>query len=117
MEKPSVIYNAQCPICSREIAMYERRSRTLRFEDLHAADLDALGLTKDDAARRLHVVQEGRVIGGVDAFVILWRETPGFAWLARLVSLPGVRQVAGVVYDRMLAPILFAMHRRRGIPK
>ena len=117
MEKPTVIYNAQCPICSREIAVYERRSETLRFEDLHQADLDALGLTEEDAARRLHVVQDGKVISGVDAFTLLWRETPGFGWLGRFVSLPGIKQITALIYDHVLAPILYGMHRRRGMPK
>jgi predicted DCC family thiol-disulfide oxidoreductase YuxK len=113
----TVIYNGSCPICSREIDMYVGRVRafggSLKFADLNETDLAAFGLTSDQAARRLYVVQDGELLAGVDAFVVLWRETPGFAWLARLVALPGVRQVAGIVYEGALAPILFSMHKRR----
>lgn len=115
-DKPTVIYNGDCPICSREIGIYRARIGAvgdLRFVDLNDVDLAALGLTRDDAARRLHVVEDGRLLSGVDAFLALWRATPGFGWLARVVGLPGVRQAAGAVYDGVLAPALFAMHRRR----
>jgi predicted DCC family thiol-disulfide oxidoreductase YuxK len=115
-DSTTVIYNGDCPICSREIGVYRARTAadgTLLFLDLNDADLAVWGLTREDAARRLHVVEDGRILSGVDAFLALWRATPGFGWLARLVGLPGVRQVARVVYDGALAPALYAMHRRR----
>jgi predicted DCC family thiol-disulfide oxidoreductase YuxK len=115
-DKPTVIYNGDCPICSREIGVYRARigpAGDLRFVDLNDADLAALGLTRDDAARRLHVVEDGRLVSGVDAFVALWTATPGFRWLGRIVGLPGIRQAAGSLYEGLLAPALFAMHRRR----
>jgi len=116
-ENCTVIYNGTCPICSREIEMYRDRVEAvggdLGFVDLNEADLDAIGLTSDEAARRLYVVREGQLISGVEAFLHLWRETPGFGFLARLVGLPGVRQGAGLVYEWVLAPVLYAMHKRR----
>lgn len=112
-----VIYNAECPICSREVAGYrdyaEARALPLRFADLHAEDLSSLGITREDAARRLHVVRGGELLAGLPAFVALWSEMPRFRWLARLVSLPVVRPVADLLYERVLAPLLYAMHRRR----
>jgi predicted DCC family thiol-disulfide oxidoreductase YuxK len=115
-DAPIVIYNGGCPICSREIGVYRARigaRGTLRFQDLNDADLSVFGLTREDAARRLHVVEDGRVVAGVDAFLALWRATPGFGWLAALVGLPGVRQVAGAVYERVLAPALYRRHLGR----
>jgi len=113
----TVIYNGSCPVCSREIGVYRGRAQAagapLRFVDLCEADLDAWGLSPEDAARRLHAIDDGRLISGVDAFVALWRGTPGFGWLARAVSLPIVRPVAGAVYEGVLAPLLFRMHLRR----
>lgn len=113
---PTVIYNGDCPICAREIGVYRARvgaGGALRFVDLHDADLAALGLTPDDAARRLHLVEDGRLLSGVDAFLALWRGTPGFGWMARIVAAPVVRPIAGATYEWLLAPALYAMHRRR----
>jgi predicted DCC family thiol-disulfide oxidoreductase YuxK len=113
----TVIYNASCPICSREVAGYRRyaeaRALPLRFQDMAATDLAALGLTPELAARRLHVVQDGELLAGLPAFVALWSEMPRFRWLARLVSLPVLRPIASIAYERVLAPLLYAMHRRR----
>jgi predicted DCC family thiol-disulfide oxidoreductase YuxK len=114
MKNTTVIYNGECPVCSREIGVYRARAEgPVRFVDLNACDLDRFGLTPDDAARRLHVVEDGKLLAGVAAFVALWRATPGFRWLAAVVGLPGVRQVAGVVYERILAPALYRQHLRR----
>jgi len=114
MKDTTVIYNGACPVCSREIGVYRARAEgPVRFVDLNDTDLAVFGLTRDEAARRLHVVEEGRLLAGVDAFRALWRATPGFRWLAALVGLPVVRQVAGAVYDRALAPMLYRRHLKR----
>jgi len=116
-ETMTVIYNADCPICAREIAHYrrltERHDLPVRYAGLDAPDVIDSGLTRDDAARRLHVVRDGEVIAGVPAFIALWRVIPGFRWAARIVSLPGLRQIATHSYDWVLAPALYALHRRR----
>lgn len=116
-KKCTVIYNGSCPICSREIDIYRERvaasGGALGFADLNDVDLEAYGLTPDVAARRLYVMRDGELISGVDAFLHLWRETPGFGGLARFAGFPGIRQVAGAVYEWVLAPVLFTMHKRR----
>lgn len=118
MHQPTeIIYNGTCPICAREIAAYERyatsRALPLGFTPLAAADLAQWGLSPDQAARRLHVIHKGKLIAGVDAFAILWREMPRFRWLGHLVQWPLIRPIAGLIYERVLAPLLYAMHRRR----
>jgi predicted DCC family thiol-disulfide oxidoreductase YuxK len=113
----TVIYNAECPICAREIASYRRyadaRGLPLRFAGLQDGAAAEIGITTDAAARRLHVVRNGELLAGLPAFVALWEEMPRFRWLARLVSLPLVRPVAHGIYEGVLAPALHAMHRRR----
>ncbi|MEM9475049.1 MAG: DUF393 domain-containing protein [Pseudomonadota bacterium] len=113
----TVIFNNTCPICSREIAIYRTRAEDhdlpIGFVGLDEADLGHYGLTADAAARRLYMVRDGQLISGVDAFIVLWRALPGFGWLARLVALPGIRHAGYVVYDYVLAPLLYALHKRR----
>lgn len=112
-----VIYNASCPICAREIAGYrrycERRALPVAFHDLDRADLDALGLTPEQAARRLHVIDRGTLLAGTPAFLALWSAMPRFRPLARIVALPGMRQIATLLYEGVAAPALYALHRRR----
>ena len=113
----SVLYNGDCPVCSSEIRHYERyaaRSNLpIRFDDLNDCDLSRWGVSADAAARRLHVLKDGKVLDGIPAFLALWREMPRYRWLARLVGLPGIRQVAVAIYDHVLAPALYRRHLRR----
>ncbi|MGY6412424.1 MAG: thiol-disulfide oxidoreductase DCC family protein [Alkalilacustris sp.] len=113
----TVLYNGDCPICSREIAAYRRRAErtgaALAFEDLNGADLGEWGLGEEDARRRLHVRMGDRVLAGLPAFVALWERLPGMGWLARLVSLPGIAWGAERVYEHVLAPALHWLDRRR----
>ncbi|MCF6444050.1 thiol-disulfide oxidoreductase DCC family protein [Nereida sp. MMG025] len=112
-----VIYNGSCPICSREVNGYAKYAANndldLKFEDLNDVDLNAYGLDRDTAAKQFHVDDGHKIVGGVDAFILLWSRMPRFRFLARFVSLPVIKPIARVVYDRVLAPALFAMHKRR----
>lgn len=117
-EKTEVLYNGECPICSREVKQYARMSNQqalpIRFDDLSdQGKLAEWGITADDAAKRFHVRKGGQVVSGIPAFILLWREIPQMRWLARLISLPGVNWFACTAYDYILAPLLYQMHVRR----
>lgn len=122
MSEPCVVlFNGSCPICSREVAVYRaeaaRAAPLIAFCDVTTPDaapaLAAAGLTPDDAARRFHVVRDGRVLSGLDAFVALWSALPRWRWLARIAVMPIVRPLATALYDRVASPVLYALHRRR----
>ncbi|WP_299968351.1 thiol-disulfide oxidoreductase DCC family protein [uncultured Roseobacter sp.] len=117
MSETEVLYNADCPVCRREIDHYARLTKAqalpLRYTDLSAAHLQEWGVTADAAARRLHVRKQGEILAGLPAFVALWRALPRYRWLARLVSLPGIYGLANLIYERVLAPLLYRAHRRR----
>ncbi|MDT8326424.1 MAG: DUF393 domain-containing protein [Roseovarius sp.] len=115
-----VLYNSRCPLCRAEIEHYAgyatRHDLPITFHDLNTRELDHWGISTDAAARRLHVRRDGRIASGVEAFVMLWSAMPRYRLLARVVALPGLRHLAGVIYDRILAPRLYARHlaRERG---
>lgn len=114
-DETRVLYNETCPVCRIEIDAYARRATNLslpiRFDSLdHAADW---GLSPDDAARRLHVLHRGQLLSGLPAFRALWTELPHLRWLARVTGWPIVAPVAALVYDRVLAPLLYRAHLRR----
>lgn len=120
MEKDAqtaVLYNAACPVCNFEISHYaryaDRNGLPIRFDDLNSDARGRWGLDADTAARRLYVVHDGQLTSGIPAFLVLWRQMPRYRWLARMVGLVGLRQVAGVVYDHILAPLIYRWHLRR----
>ena len=63
--------------------------------------------------RRLHARHDGRILSGFPAFLLIWQALPRWRWLARLVGLPGLRSLVGIVYDKLAAPILYRLHLRR----
>ena len=110
-----VLYNDTCPVCRFEIDSYrrlaEQRNLPIRFDRLVAAHV--WGLTSDQAAKRLHVSQNGQLRSGIPAFIALWSAMPRWRFVARLVALPGIHAVACFVYDHILAPMLYRAHLRR----
>lgn len=118
MSDTRILYNHQCPICRAEIVHYRTRAQAtgapVVFEDLNDTDLAAWNLTPDQAKRRLHaILPDGTRTSGIEAFAAIWRTLPGLGWAARLVSLPGVRQVADFAYNRIAAPWLYRKQQRR----
>ncbi len=115
--RTSVLYNAACPVCNFEIRHYARyavaRGLPIRFDDLNSDARDQWGFDADTAARRLYVLHEGKLTSGIPAFLVLWSQMPKYRWLARVVGLPGIRQVAAAAYDHVLAPAIYRWHLHR----
>lgn len=108
-----ILYNDTCPICAREMGVYARADGADRMQFCALNTAASFGLDTDTAARRLHVVQDGKLIAGIDAFIAIWAALPKWAWAARVARLPVIRPAMGAVYDYILAPIIYRMHLRR----
>ncbi len=112
--KPIVLYNGACPICRREIEHYRRLDcsdkSALDFNDISTSNLapERLGLTQDEAKRRLHVVDaEGRLLMGIPAFAAIWDRLPRYRLLAKLTRLPILRHLLPLIYE----PIAFGLYQ------
>ena len=112
-----VLYNANCPVCNFEIGHYARYAGNaglpIRFDDLNTEVRSQWGLDADTAARRLYVLHNGVLTSGIPAFLVLWAQMPRYRFLGRLVGLPGIRQIATLAYDHVLAPLIYHWHLRR----
>ncbi len=87
--KIKVFFNNSCNICKIEIDHYKKNSN----EDIEWVDItnnqQALDLTsksKEELLRRLHVIENGEVIGGAKAFIIIWSKIPKYNFLAKILS-------------------------------
>ena len=101
----TVYYDGKCGLCSKEIQYYQRISPKDRFIWLDIASqphhLDKVHLTQEQALRRLHVNSpKAGLVQGVEAFCVIWRELPAWRWLALLVSLPVIKQLATIAYNQ-----------------
>ena len=117
MPETKVLYNDNCPVCSFEINHYaayaKRNGLAIQFDDLNGPERAAWGLDADTAARRLYVLKDGELTSGIDAFLVLWQDMPRYRWLARVVGTPGIKQAASVLYDHVMAPLIYRWHLRR----
>jgi ubiquinone biosynthesis monooxygenase Coq7 len=90
----SVMYDGSCPLCLREIQIYQRLQpqQALQWVDV-STEGAALppGTTQTQLMQRFHVVTaQGELLDGARAFVHLWQQLPGWRHLARVCRLPGV---------------------------
>ncbi len=88
-----VVYDAGCPVCRREIGLYERLQplAPLCFLPVDSPHLPAHAPSTQLLLARLHArLPNGLWISGAAAFVALWARLPGWRWLARLAQLPGI---------------------------
>lgn len=89
----TVYFDGGCPVCSREIAAYQRQpgSEACRWVDVSGCDVAALGagLDRSKALARLHVRRaDGSLVDGAAAFVLMWQALPATRWLGRLAAVP-----------------------------
>jgi demethoxyubiquinone hydroxylase (CLK1/Coq7/Cat5 family)/predicted DCC family thiol-disulfide oxidoreductase YuxK len=107
-DAPCAYYDGACPLCSREIATYQRAQGgdQLQWVDAAACPAPALGdaLAREDALARLHVrLPDGRLLSGAAAFVAIWRRLPAFRGLALLARVPGAVWAMEMLYRGFLA--------------
>ena len=89
----TVLYDASCPLCRREISVYRglQSNTPVCFADVSDTTL-ALpsGTTREQLMARFHVRgSDGRLLSGAHAFLALWAALPGWRWLALAGQLPG----------------------------
>lgn len=104
--RTQVYFDGGCPVCSREIAAYQRAqgAEALCFVDVSKADAAlAPGLTREAALARMHVRRaDGSMASGAAAFAALWSALPRWAWLGRMASLPVVASLLELGYRGFL---------------
>lgn len=113
----TVYYNGGCSICGTEIAIYQKLVTrhaidNVIFHDISSGDVPD-GYTRPALLQALHAKQGDDMLVGVTAFLALWRRLPKFIWLARLIDWPPARNIAGVIYNNILAPWLYRRFLRQ----
>ena len=98
-----VFYDGKCNLCSSEINYYRRISHTGIFDwvdiNLMHSDFVNTGIKVSDALKILHVIDNNNKLHlGVDAFIIIWKNLSYWKILARIVSIPIIRQIVNITY-------------------
>lgn len=102
----TVYFDGSCPLCRREIAVYRRAvpATPIDWVDVSTGSTCGIdGRSCGDLMTRFHVrTADGRMLSGAAAFVALWLLFPGWRWLGRFGSLPGMRAVLELLYRGFL---------------
>ena len=84
-----VFFNNSWSVCRLEINHYKKIANSkLEWIDITNND-EALKLTsksQEELLRRLHIIDDGKVIGGAKAFIIIWSKIPKYNFLAKIFS-------------------------------
>jgi len=87
----TVYFDGACPICSKEIATYQKLKggEQITWIDASVCNEQELGATLDRPAAlaRLHVRDaNGNLVQGAAAFVEMWKHLPALSWMTPLLS-------------------------------
>ena len=105
----TVFHDGTCPLCRREIAVYQglkpiAPGHRLEFLDVSRADAALpTGGSRSAYMARFHVRRfDGVMLSGAAAFVALWSTLPAWRYLAWVARLPGVTPLLELVYRGFL---------------
>ena len=110
-----VYFNDSCNICRMEINHYKKIANS---------DLEWIDITNNDEAikitsksqkallRRLHVINDGEVIGGAKAFIIIWSKIPKYKILSKIFSIKPLFIIFHYIYE-IAAFFLFLKNRKQ----
>ena len=101
----TVYYDGSCPLCRREIALYQRQrgAEQLAWHDISAGAPTGPGLSCEAAMRRFHVRDaQGRLHSGAAGFAHLWRSLPGWRVLGWIAAVPPIVWLLELAYRGFL---------------
>ena len=110
-----VFFNNSCNICKLEIDHYKKNSdQNLEWVDItnNQQAVDLTSKSKEELLRRLHVIDNGQVIGGAKAFIIIWSKIPKYNFLAKILSFKPLFVLFHYAYE-FVAYFLFLKNKHQ----
>ncbi len=85
-----VFFNNSCNICRAEISHYKKYSdNSVEWIDVTNNE-EAQKITSKsykELLRRMHVIQDGKVIDGAESFLIIWKNVPKYNFLYKIFKI------------------------------
>ena len=101
-----MFYDGSCPLCLAEVGYYESidKSGSLCLVDVSKPEFAQQdNLPQKTAMERFHVLSsDGRLLSGASAFIVVWQGLPGWYWLVKIATLPGVISLLELAYRAFL---------------
>ena len=110
-----VYFNNSCNICRAEINLYKKQN----IEDIEWIDITdnktaEIETQKDDKAllRRLHIKDGKKVIGGAEAFLLVWKKIPKYKFLYAFFKTPVIYTLFSYFYE-VIAFFLYLKNKKQ----
>ena len=97
-----VYFNNSCNICRAEINLYKKQNiKDIEWIDITNNRSAELETQKNDKTllRRLHIKDGGKVIGGAEAFLLVWKKIPKYKFLYNFFKLPIIFYLFSISYE------------------
>ena len=110
-----VYFNNSCKICKAEIDLYKKEKiDEIDWVDITDNELAEKETSKDSKQllRRLHIKDGEKVLGGAEAFLLLWKKMPKYKFLYNFFKLPIIFNIFSVVYE-ITAFFLYLKNRKQ----
>ena len=110
-----VYFNNSCKICRTEINLYKKENiKEIDWVDITGNDLAEIETSKNskELLRRLHVKEEGKVLQGADAFLVLWKKIPKYKFLYKFFKIPIIFNIFSIGYE-IVAYFLYLKNKKQ----
>ena len=110
-----VYFNNSCKICKAEIDLYKKEEiEEIDWVDITDNELAEQETSKDSKQllRRLHVKDGEKVIGGAEAFLLLWKKMPKYKFLYKFFKLLIIFNIFSIVYE-IVAFFLYLKNKKQ----
>tara|TARA_Y100000996_G_C22017394_1_gene435295 strand:- start:139 stop:489 length:351 start_codon:yes stop_codon:yes gene_type:complete len=108
-----VFFNNSCNICRLEINHYKKISNgNFEWVDItnNEEAIKITSKTQKELLRRIHVIENGQIISGAKAFLIIWSKMPKYKFLSKLFSVKPFFIIFHYLYE-LAAYFLFLKNR------
>ena len=86
-----VYFNNSCKICRTEINLYKKENiKEIDWIDItnNTVAQKETSRNEKELLRRLHIIEENKVIEGAEAFLYVWKKIPKYKFLYSFFKLP-----------------------------
>ena len=110
-----VYFNNSCKICKAEIDLYKKEKiNEIDWVDITNNELAEKETSKDSKQllRRLHVKDGEKVLGGAEAFLLLWKKMPKYNFFIIFLNYQSSFNIFSVVYE-IVAFFLYIKNKKQ----
>ena len=110
-----VYFNNSCNICRAEINLYKKQNiEEIEWIDITNNKTAEIETKKNDKTllRRLHVMNDGKIVTGAEAFILVWKKIPKYKFLYIFFKLPIIFNLFSLSYE-VIAFFLYLKNKKQ----